>query len=87
MAGYTLFMEVTFCLFEFKTLEFFLHFKLNSANSVTKMFVITVKGLEPGTQPSLLLETMMLPQHQKYTCERQDLIEFRKFLLHELMML
>ena len=31
------------------TLEFFLNVSLNSANSVTKIFVITVKGLEPTT--------------------------------------
>ena len=30
-------------------LEFFLNVSLNSANSVTKVFVITVKGLEPAT--------------------------------------
>ena len=29
-------------------------FSLNSVNSVTKTFVITVKGLEPATQPPLV---------------------------------
>ena len=42
----------------------------NSANSWTKIFVITVKGLEPVT---LVLETRMLPQCQQDTCERRDL--------------
>ena len=28
---------------------FFLNFSLNSAKSVTKILIITVKGLEPGT--------------------------------------
>ena len=45
-------------------------FSLNSANSVTKIFVIIVKGLN---LLSLVLETRMLPQHQKDTCERQHL--------------
>ena len=31
------------------SLEFFLNVSLNSANSVTKIFVIAVKGLEPAT--------------------------------------
>ena len=31
-------------------------FSLNSANSVTKIFVITVKGLEPATQPPLVYQ-------------------------------
>ena len=48
-------------------------FSLNAANSVTKIFVITVKGLKPATQPSLVQETSMLPQRQQDTCERQDL--------------
>ena len=48
-------------------------FSLNSVNSVTKIFVITVKGLKPATQPPLVLETMMLSQHQQDTHERQDL--------------
>ena len=30
-------------------MEFFLNVSLNSVNSVTKIFVITVKGLEPAT--------------------------------------
>ena len=41
-------------------MEFFLNVSLNllnSLNSVTKIFVITVKGLEPATQPPLELET------------------------------
>ena len=32
-----------------QVLEFFLNVSLNSANSVTKIFVITVKGIEPAT--------------------------------------
>ena len=49
---------------DLKLLEFFLNVSLNSANSVTKIFVITVKGLKPATQPPTVLETRMLPQHQ-----------------------
>ena len=33
-----------------------------------KIFVITVKGLKPDTQPPLALETRMLPQCQQNTC-------------------
>ena len=36
------------------TWEFFLNVSLNSLNSVTKIFVITVKGLEPATQLPLV---------------------------------
>ena len=43
-------------------------FSLNLPNSVTKIFVITVKGLKPDTQPPLALETRMLPQCQQNTC-------------------
>ena len=46
---------------------------LNSLNSVTRILDITVKGLEPATKPPLELETTMLPQRQKDTCERKDL--------------
>ena len=38
-----------------------------------KIFVITVKGLEPATQPPLVRKTRILPQHHQDTCERQDL--------------
>ena len=34
---------------------------------------MTLKGLEPATQPPLVLETRMLPQRQQDTCERLDL--------------
>ena len=46
---------------------------LHPANSVTKIFVITVKGFEPTTQLPLVLDTKLLPQHQQDTFERQDL--------------
>ena len=46
-------------------------FSLNSANSVTKIFVITVKG---SNLPPLVLETMMLPHHRQDTRERQGLL-------------
>ena len=46
---------------------------VNSTNSVTKIFAITVNGLEPATRPPLVLETRMLPQHQQDTCARLDL--------------
>ena len=36
------------------SLEFFLNVLLNSLNSVTNIFVITVKGLKPATQPPLV---------------------------------
>ena len=32
-----------------RTMEFFLNVSLHLANSVTQIFVITVKGLEPAT--------------------------------------
>ena len=35
--------------FTSKTMEFFLNVSLNSLNSVTKIFVITTKGLETAT--------------------------------------
>ena len=38
-----------------------------------KIFVNTVKGLEPATQSPLSLETRMVQQHQQDTCERQNL--------------
>ena len=44
---------------------------LNSLNSVTKIFVITLKGLEPATQAPLVLETRMIPQCQQDTCMRE----------------
>ena len=34
---------------------------------------MTLKGLEPATQPPLVSETSMLPQRHQDTCERQDL--------------
>ena len=34
---------------------------------------MTLKGLQPATQPPLVLETRMLLQHQQDTCERLDL--------------
>ena len=37
-------------------------------NSVTKIFVITVKGPEPAIQLPLVWETRMLPQHKQDTC-------------------
>ena len=46
-----------------QTMEIFLNVSLNSA----KIFVITVKGLEPTTQPPLVWETRMLPQCQQDT--------------------
>ena len=46
-------------------MEFFLNVSLNS---VTKIFVITVKELEPATRPRLVRKTRMLPQHQQDTC-------------------
>ena len=42
-------------------------------NSVTKVFVITAKGLEPAIQPPLVLETRMQEQHKYDTCWRRDL--------------
>ena len=39
-----------------KTIEF-------SLNYVTKIFVITVKGLEPAIQPLLILETRIISLH------------------------
>ena len=47
-------------------------FSLNLLNSVTKIFVMTVKGHEQTTQLPLVLETRMLPQCQQDTCERQE---------------
>ena len=47
-------------------------FSLNLLNSVIKILVIKVKGLEPVTQPPLAT-TKMLPQYQQDKCERQDL--------------
>ena len=35
--------------------------------------IMTLRGLEPAIQPPLVLETSMLPQRQKDTCERLDL--------------
>ena len=35
-------------------MEIFINVLLNSTNPVTKIFVITVKGLEPATQPPLV---------------------------------
>ena len=46
---------------------------LNSANSMTKIFVMTVKGLEPATQPLLVLETRVLQQHQQHMSETGSL--------------
>ena len=51
-------------------MEFFLNVLLNSAR---KIFVFTVKGLEPATQRPLVYKTRMLPQRPQDTCERQDL--------------
>ena len=48
-------------------------FSMNSLNSVTKIFAITVEGLESATQPPLVQEARMLPRCQQDTCERQDL--------------
>ena len=48
-------------------MEIFLNVSLNLLNSVTKIFVITVKELEPTTQPPLVWETRMLPQCQQDT--------------------
>ena len=45
----------------------------NSLDSVTKIFSITVRGLEPATQPPLISESSMPTQCQKDTCERHDL--------------
>ena len=50
------------------SLESFLNISLYSLNSVTKIFVITVKSHKP-----LVLETRMLPQHQQDTHENQYL--------------
>ena len=43
-------------------------FRWISLNSVTKISVITVKGLKPATQSPLVLETRMLPQCHQDTC-------------------
>ena len=45
----------------------------NLLNSVTKIFVITLKGLEPVIPPPLVQETSMLPQYEQDTCETQGL--------------
>ena len=34
---------------------------------------LTLKGLEPATQPPLVYNTRMLPQRQEDICERLDL--------------
>ena len=61
------------------TIGFFLNVSLNLVNSLTKIFVITVKGLEPDTQPPLTWETRKLQQRQQYTC--RDRI-FKLSLVH-----
>ena len=50
----------------FYTLEFFLNELLNSANSVTKIFVITVKGLEPATSYIRDHDTTTAPARHMY---------------------
>ena len=49
-------------------LEFFLNVSLNSANSVTKIFVITVKGLEPATSCVRDQDATLAPA--KHRCEK-----------------
>ena len=44
-------------------------------------YLITVKVLEPATQPPLVWETSMLPQHQLDTCERQETLNWAQFML------
>ena len=51
-------------------MEFFLNVSLNSANSVTKIFVITVKGLKPATKPPSCLrdqDATTAPARHKYS--------------------
>ena len=55
------------------TFEFSLNVFTEFNEFSDKIFVITVRRLEPATQPPLVLETRMPPQHQQDTCERQDL--------------
>ena len=56
----------------FDPMEFFQMFFTEFSKFSDKKFM-TLKGLEPATQPPLVLETSMLPQCQQDTCERQDL--------------
>ena len=53
-----------------KQLRFPQMFSLNSANSVSKIFVITVKGFKPATS---CVRDQDATQQQQDTCERQDL--------------
>ena len=59
--------------YHLKTIEFFLKVFTEFLEFSDKIYVITVKGLEPATQPRLVLKTRMLPQYQQDTCETQDL--------------
>ena len=45
-------------------------FSLNFLKSMTKTFVITVKGLKATS----CVRDQDLPQHQQDTCERQDIL-------------
>ena len=56
-----------------KPMEFFLNVLTDFSEFSDEKVIITIKGLQPATQPSLVSETRMLPQHQQYTCDRQDL--------------
>ena len=59
----------------------FLNVSLNSPNSETKIFVITVKGLEPATQLPLVWETSMLPQCQQDTYMETGSLNWAWFML------
>ena len=51
-----------------ESIEFSLNVFTKFAEFSDKIFVITVKGLKPDTQPPLALETRVLPQCQQDTC-------------------
>ena len=57
---------------------------LNSVNSVTNIFVITVRGLKPVTQPPLVYETRMLQQRQQIfkLSSFPEFAEFSESLFH-----
>ena len=51
------------------SMEFLLNVSLKSANSVTKIFVLLVKGLEPTTQPPLVLPRCQQDKFRKNSNE------------------
>ena len=62
-----------------KTIEFFLNVSLNSVNSATKIYVITVKGLEPTTSCVGDKDATTVPARHMW---ETGSLNWAKFMLH-----